>query len=676
MNEEVIYRSESITPEQSSLLKQPNSAQYPTVQELSKNKGTTNIPENPKNQQEISDDEFFGAVKSNNTQAIQSSSLADDEFFGATRANKKKSGNQENSKESNTFVENNDTDGRKETDIRRDNIPSLEAGADNSSRVDTVDATGASFSEQSGNNISDGRGDIRVFEQGLGGKHSWSDADNERDLQREVSQRLVEIAEDNGLFIPLADTKNLGEKYQGRTGESTVYIDEAAGKVYKVKNPYAKSALKKVAPQDAIYEHIVHNLLFPEAPYKFEGISKDVDGVRIVLYCIVLSQPFINNEDSPSQSQIEQAKANGTWLKAPNGQPTNLTPEQWVTVRTRRFKEWFGDWEALWKGVKNVKILQYPNSREEALAYLATLQQPFKNEDQQVDIFVSNRDARHTMQFRNIDQIRVIGGIKDIIKNAVYVYVYDAMVNDDEVETVKAVHIYYCPVFIDGTQYSARMVVKEYYQGSQVINELHLYNVMLKKRHQTNTLSQDGTPHMRSDASIHYKVSDLIHNTQELAQINFSKIVDANGEPMPVYHGTIRKGLHKFYTFDTTKPAWFAYHKDYAKRYTKERNGWYRADVYSTFLNIRESLEIPSVNYWHKEGWGKEEIERGFANTRIPFSEVEQLFKDTNAIYLWQVTNTKEFKNLAEKYGYDGISTSEGIGVYTYAAFSPNQRCI
>ena len=265
---------------------------------------TTNIPGNPKNQQEISDDEFFGAVKSNNTQATQTSSLADDEFFGATRANKKKSGNQENSKESNTFVENNDTDGREETDIRRDNIPSLEAGTDNSSRVDTVDATGASFSEQSGNNISDGRGDIRVFEQGLGGKHSWSDADNERDLQREVSQRLVEIAEDNGLFIPLADTKNLGEKYQGRTGESTVYIDEAAGKVYKVKNPYAKSALKKVAPQDAIYEHIVHNLLFPEAPYKFEGISKDVDGVRIVL-----SQPFINNEDSPSQSQIEQALA-------------------------------------------------------------------------------------------------------------------------------------------------------------------------------------------------------------------------------------------------------------------------------------------------------------------------------------------------------------------------------
>ncbi len=41
-NEEVIYRSKKITPEQSSLLERPNFAQYPTEQELSVDKGTTN----------------------------------------------------------------------------------------------------------------------------------------------------------------------------------------------------------------------------------------------------------------------------------------------------------------------------------------------------------------------------------------------------------------------------------------------------------------------------------------------------------------------------------------------------------------------------------------------------------------------------------------------------------
>lgn len=33
------------------------------------------------------------------------------------------------------------------------------------------------------------------------------------------------------------------------------------------------------------------------------------------------------------------------WMKAPNGQPTNLTEKQWLQVRTPNFKRWFGDWE-------------------------------------------------------------------------------------------------------------------------------------------------------------------------------------------------------------------------------------------------------------------------------------------------------------------------------------------
>ena len=41
-NEEVVYRSETITPEQEALLSQPNSDQYPTERESSAGKGTTN----------------------------------------------------------------------------------------------------------------------------------------------------------------------------------------------------------------------------------------------------------------------------------------------------------------------------------------------------------------------------------------------------------------------------------------------------------------------------------------------------------------------------------------------------------------------------------------------------------------------------------------------------------
>ncbi len=63
--------------------------------------------------------------------------------------------------------------------------------------------------------------------------------------------------------------------------------------------------------------------------------------------------PKINNEKSDirfskstEEKQIEQeAKANGTYMKAPNGKPTKLNERQWLQARTKAFKKWFGDWE-------------------------------------------------------------------------------------------------------------------------------------------------------------------------------------------------------------------------------------------------------------------------------------------------------------------------------------------
>ena len=42
---------------------------------------------------------------------------------------------------------------------------------------------------------------------------------------------------------------------------------------------------------------------------------------------------------------VAYAKANGTYMTAPNGEKTKLNAEQWATVRTANFKNWFGDWE-------------------------------------------------------------------------------------------------------------------------------------------------------------------------------------------------------------------------------------------------------------------------------------------------------------------------------------------
>ena len=40
----------------------------------------------------------------------------------------------------------------------------------------------------------------------------------------------------------------------------------------------------------------------------------------------------------------DRAIADDTFMKAPNGKPTNLNERQWLQVRTKNFKNWFGDW--------------------------------------------------------------------------------------------------------------------------------------------------------------------------------------------------------------------------------------------------------------------------------------------------------------------------------------------
>ena len=56
----------------------------------------------------------------------------------------------------------------------------------------------------------------------------------------------------------------------------------------------------------------------------------------------VVDQDAIKEEED---AIIAKAKANGTYMKTPNGNPTKLSPKQWVQVRTKAFKDWFGDWE-------------------------------------------------------------------------------------------------------------------------------------------------------------------------------------------------------------------------------------------------------------------------------------------------------------------------------------------
>ena len=67
----------------------------------------------------------------------------------------------------------------------------------------------------------------------------------------------------------------------------------------------------RVQPEEAIYEHLVHNKYFPETSYRFEGISDESGDVRIVL-----SQEFVESADKAMDEQAQACL--GRWQEIVN----------------------------------------------------------------------------------------------------------------------------------------------------------------------------------------------------------------------------------------------------------------------------------------------------------------------------------------------------------------------
>ncbi|MBO4333839.1 MAG: hypothetical protein J5875_11830 [Paludibacteraceae bacterium] len=149
------------------------------------------------------------------------------------------------------------------------------------------------------------RCDIRVFETGVQHKPYGTGEDGQTTLEqtsaeRKETERLIAIAKANGLFVEPGTIALFGDKLGTKTSECDIYFNCVSNLVFKVKDPFAKWMLKELHAEDAIYEHIVHNLLFPNTRYKFIGISENQGNLRIVL-----SQPFISSTNKqPSDEEI------------------------------------------------------------------------------------------------------------------------------------------------------------------------------------------------------------------------------------------------------------------------------------------------------------------------------------------------------------------------------------
>lgn len=143
--------------------------------------------------------------------------------------------------------------------------------------------------------------DIGSLAEGLAAERSGDRGRSQRADEEAVGHQIIDNAKKSGVFIDRSTLNSFGERVRKPSGESVVYVDKPNNRVVKVKDPYAKDNLKGHAASDALYEHIVHNLLFPNTQYRLIGISDDsVGDVRFVL-----EQDIIKNTTPATQQDID-----------------------------------------------------------------------------------------------------------------------------------------------------------------------------------------------------------------------------------------------------------------------------------------------------------------------------------------------------------------------------------
>ena len=285
---------------------------------------------------------------------------------------------------------------------------------------------------------------------------------------------------------------------------------------------------------------------------------------------------------------VSRAKAEGTYMKAPNGKASKLDEKQWAQVRTKAFKNWFGDWEKearieKLRASKPIEIEfnnEYELNRDSAKQWLKdNVRGEYVNKDTNEKIAISKIGINEVTSHGSQDTAHIISlkAIPNFIEDSIFIEEIENTKDNDKYDSYR---YYVCGAKIGSEDYTVKIVVgvkgdSKYYdhrltqieKGSLIDNLNGLSNSVVENQ----------------KTSFDVKDNKLV----SILQANASKVVDENGEPLVVYHGS----TERFTVFDRSKLPpiregfYFTDRKDLATKFAGRQGV-----VNSYFLNIKSPL--------------------------------------------------------------------------------------
>lgn len=269
----------------------------------------------------------------------------------------------------------------------------------------------------------------------------------------------------------------------------------------------------------------------------------------------------------------QQAIADGTFMKAPNGNPTNLNERQWLQVRTQAFKEWFGDWQKandLYSNLNNVDTSEVDIVQED---------KPWRErkDGKHLDAkgnWKSNKTLRFYLKGDRSKGYFELVKDEEFGQYSIHLKTNNGRYGNNDVKAStkeERVKLYRALIqaIPEGAIVSTWGKVSE--GGVGALNKIGESLTKIGEREVTSKETGE-------------KITIPIYQKGE----GVSKVVDENGEPLVVYHNSD----NKFTEFDPTKIGsandlgfygsgfYFTKNKDYASSYGE--------NTYEVFLNIRD----------------------------------------------------------------------------------------
>jgi hypothetical protein len=233
-------------------------------------------------------------------------------------------------------------------------------------------------------------------------------------------------------------------------------------------------------------------------------------------------------------------------LLAPNGKPSNLSPEQHKLVRTPEFIAWFGDFEkANILNLLNRPITIVNNHKERNFDYEKSyikLHRLFKIDKDGKIIQLSRSGLKHICRHAKPDVLfSSIDYLPEILKNAIKIEEEENHKLDLK-PNIKKFWVYLSNFIFEGEEYVYRITVQEENDGDLIIHDTGV----IKKESILKTVHAKPSYRANQNALCKdRKILDITNNIIENLS-NVSKAVDENGEPLVVYHGSKSFDINEF----------------------------------------------------------------------------------------------------------------------------------